>query len=546
MRRLLCVVATVALSPALTGQAPDVGSGVCVANCGSAPASNSGSGANSAYSSFQAGFQLGQLLHQLLFPAADPAAQARQQQMMLELRRRQQEAELLHKQQEAQQLQDIYNRLSATLKLEGLPHLELKLSDSASGYGIPGLPGLYTGGPRTESFSAPPIQGGGGGLQLKLGDSSATSPSSPAPFDPSTIDPKNMTPKQAADLMEYISKLPPDAQQRLLAAAQANPTASSPAPEPSPTQPADATQQPVQAAATGQGPASVEPLQAAAPANASMQPQPESPASAPTPEAASANARAGFESAAGSSVAPINSTNAAPALPRAPGKTDDVYPSAPSGSVAAPAAVPDSDIKFLFPDANAAGSFQSPFPNNPNMPLNNPLRLDEEQQAEMKSWDNWAQNQALSVGLPSYITDVFRKTMQQFDRDDVQKYAPELLARYDSDPAFRKSVDERIEATYSIAALDYYQLQADAHKAALDEYRTGLDKLMAAGKLDRLTPLGEQLSDPEKRKILQSLWDDTSAFESKALDQARAQGQLRIDREYGYMFQLIRNGELTP
>ena len=116
MKRLLSVLAIVALPAVLMGQAPDVGAGKCVENCGPEPSSTSG--ANSPYNSFQTGYQLGQLLHQLLFPAPDPAAQARQQQMMLELRRYQQEAERLHKQQEAQQLADMYNRLSATLKLE--------------------------------------------------------------------------------------------------------------------------------------------------------------------------------------------------------------------------------------------------------------------------------------------------------------------------------------------------------------------------------------------------------------------------------------------
>jgi hypothetical protein len=542
MKRLLSVLAIVALPAVLMGQAPDVGAGKCVENCGPEPSSTSG--ANSLYNSFQTGYQLGQLLHQLLFPAPDPAAQARQQQMMLELRRRQQEAERLHKQQEAQQLADMYNRLSATLKLEGLPHLQLKLSDNGSGYGIPGLPGLYTGGPRTDSFSAPPIQGGGG-LQLKMGDSSAPPAPAPAPFDPSTIDPKNMTPQQAADLMEYVSKLPPDVQQRVMAAAQASPTA----PAPGAFQaPADAAPQPAPAAAAsgGQGqPPAVSSQTAASPVT-SLQQQAgaaQAAAAAPTPEAVASQANIDFNSATGSSAVPLNSTNAAPALLRAPDTTNDVYPSAPPRAPAASAGSAPSDIKLLFPDTSTAGSFQSPFPKNPNMPLDNPLRLDEEQQAELKSWDDWAQKQALGVGMQSNPLGI---AMQQFDRDAVRQYAPELLARYDTDPAFRQSVDARIEAASGVAAMDYWQLQADAHKAALVEYRSELDKLMAAGELDRLTPLGEQLSDPGKGKILQALWNNTSAYEGNALEQARANGQLRIDKEYRYIFQLIRNDSVQP
>src|SRR5208282_6776844 len=93
---------------------------------------------------------------------------------------RQAEAARLHREEEARRLAEMYNRLSTTLKLNGLPSLQLKssgasvgglqmkLGDSTQGYGIPGLPGIYTGGPGPGSGMTPARESG---LQLKMGDS---------------------------------------------------------------------------------------------------------------------------------------------------------------------------------------------------------------------------------------------------------------------------------------------------------------------------------------------------------------------------------------
>jgi hypothetical protein len=168
-------------------------------------------------------------------------------------------------------LAEMCNRLAATLKLEGLPNLlfrksgtavggqQIEFGDNTQGYGIPGLPGISTGGPGPGSGLKPTTESK---LQSKTGDDAGdpgrvgipnlpelalndgqqrygipglpglypdapgtglgmTPPSSPDPaFDPRTVDVNHMTPQQAADMAEYISTLPPEAQQRLMVVAR--------------------------------------------------------------------------------------------------------------------------------------------------------------------------------------------------------------------------------------------------------------------------------------------------------------------------------------
>jgi hypothetical protein len=113
---------------------------------------------------------------------------------MREMERQRQEAERQHKLEEARRLDAIYNRLTATMKLNGLPDLHLKgIDQSSSGglqlklgdqsqtksYGISGLPGAYTGGSRdVQSLNGAAAMPDGGlaesdGLKLKLGDSAS-------------------------------------------------------------------------------------------------------------------------------------------------------------------------------------------------------------------------------------------------------------------------------------------------------------------------------------------------------------------------------------
>ena len=206
----------------------------------------------------------------LFSSGSDRQAEFQKQQMMLELQRRQAEAERLHRVEEAQQLAAMYNRLYATLKLSGLPNLQLKgissngsglglkLGDNAQGqagikglpgiylndgkapYGIPGLPGTYTGGPgqgsgltnsklalkfgESEAAGSPALVNASG-LQLKTGNSNAAPAS-----QPTTLDPSKMTPQQLADMAVMVSKLPPEEQQRLLTVAQSGAAAGQPVP----------------------------------------------------------------------------------------------------------------------------------------------------------------------------------------------------------------------------------------------------------------------------------------------------------------------------
>jgi hypothetical protein len=285
---------------------------------------------------YSAGYQLGYAFGRWLFgTGSNPQAQLQKQLMMAELQRRQAEAERQHREEEARRLAAMYNRLAATLKLSGLPNLQLKemassspglklkLGDSADGqagvkglpgiylndgkvpYGVPGLPGIYTGGPgqasglsnsklalktgenaaSTLAANAAAVPAGPNasgqpsavanepGLQLKTGESNVT-PAAQA----SMIDPEKMTPQQLADLAELVSKLPPEEQQGLLAAAQTEAPSGQPVP-----------------GMIGQPAAqSLVPLQQQTAAS-------QSGAAAPLLEDASARARAGFDTAMGPS-----------------------------------------------------------------------------------------------------------------------------------------------------------------------------------------------------------------------------------------------------
>jgi hypothetical protein len=123
----------------------------------------------------------------------------------------------------------------------------------------------------------------------------------------------------------------------------------------------------------------------------------------------------------------------------------------------------------------------------------------------------------------------------------VKQYAPELLDRYYSDTAFRQRVDLRLQYTNEHVALAYYQGQAETHKAAIRAFQAELEKLAAAGKLDKLTPLEDQYRvHPERRRIVQAAWDRVSANEQTALAKSQAEGSSKLDKEYQFAFQLIR------
>lgn len=276
----------------------------------------------------QAAGLLGQALHNWLF--GNPQQEARQRAMMEELQRRRLEAERQHNEEEARRLSEMCARLMGTLKLIGLPHLQLKGSGSAAGglqlkrlsdsaddhvgikqlpgialnddtgnggntpYGIKGLPGVYVNGPGPDSGLSQPK------LQLKrISDSTEPGQQAPATPTPETErvpagiapDPNTMTAEQAADL---LSKLSPQDQERVLGQTAGAPAVGVPAQGQQPSAPA-------QSGAGGAGgqnaPAPGQPpLQMRQHADASQ-----AAATATSLEDASARARTGFET----STAPV-------------------------------------------------------------------------------------------------------------------------------------------------------------------------------------------------------------------------------------------------
>ena len=288
-----------------------------------------------------------QSFFQMLF-SNDSKADAQKQQMMQELQQRQAEALQQHNLEEAQRLAAICNRLQASLKLAGLPELQmksagggglqLKLGDdgSSSGhagirglpgialndttgnggttpYGIPGLPGIYTNGPGSGAGSA---TSSGPALSMKMDDDN-TPPATPAPVEaapPTPVegfdtagtitDVRNMTPKQLADLATKIGNLPPEEQQRLMDAARNSTGANPPGANPSPAGPAA---NPAPAGTAASQPAQSQLQQIAATS--------QSAATAASPEDAAALARSGFDTPGGGTVqpaVPISGSTVAP------------------------------------------------------------------------------------------------------------------------------------------------------------------------------------------------------------------------------------------
>jgi hypothetical protein len=213
----------------------------CKRACGwRGPSSSGGAAVGGVYQPlYGLGYNLGYAFGQWLFGSdSNPQAEYQKQQMMAELRRRQAEAERQRQEEEARRLAAMYNRLSAKLKLSGLPNLQMKdlenksaglklklgdnvdghagvkglpgiyLNDGKTPYGVAGLPGIYTGGPRQGSELTDSK------LALKMGDSNSPPPTQ------KTFDPSKMTTEQLADVAEMVSKLPPEEQERIFNASQ--------------------------------------------------------------------------------------------------------------------------------------------------------------------------------------------------------------------------------------------------------------------------------------------------------------------------------------
>ncbi len=538
-------------------------------NCSSASAGG-GTSPSSANSVVYNGFyQLGYQFGQWLFGGgsnSQATAQQRvlEQQMMAEIARRQAEAQRLHQEEEARRLAEMYNRLAYTLKHRELPDLQtkerpgsgpglqLKLRDSAAAQaedgsspgfylndqgkwvlrGISGLPGVYAGevgqGAAQTSGQAqnqtPPA------LAMKTRDSemAASQNAAPAPAPPeqtgqpaaasapdATQDPNKMTAQQLADAADAFSKLPPEEQQRILAEARQS-AAAQPVP--------GMTGQPSTQALT--------PLQRQADASQAA-------AAASGLEEASAKARVGFDQPLGPPPVKLEGANSAPSLLRSSAteitnaRVSTVTPPVPGKE---PRVASNSVKKFLFP-----GSQSGPFPRDPNPALTNPLREEQKVQAELKAWDDWAIQRAIHIHAAGDKLSLDNTELAILNASAVQQYAPELLARYNSDAAFRRSVNQRLQFTDESVALDYYQWLANAHKAAIGAFQAGLEKLAAAGKLDRLTPLEDQYRQhPERLQLVREVQIRVKASEQAAVAEAQADANSRLDKEYQFAFQLIR------
>jgi hypothetical protein len=198
----------------------------------------------------------------------------------------------------------------------------------------------------------------------------------------------------------------------------------------------------------------------------------------------------------------------------------------------------------MFPGPSSPAAPQAPahsfFPKDPNPPLVNPLREEQKVQSELKGWDDWAIQQAVHN---KNLSGAYPATTEQvvLDTDAVKEYAPELLGRYKTDPAFLANLDQRLQSADQYVALDYYQGIANAHKAAIVEYQAELEKLAAAGKIEKYTPLEEQYRlHPERRALVTAVWQRVSADEQAAEDKARADGLNKLDKQYQFVFQLVR------
>ena len=549
---------------------------------------SSGSGSSAGYGLPGVVYQLGYAFGRWLFGGssnseADAARNQQQQQMMEELARREAEAERQHREEEARRLAEMYNRLLRTLKLRGLPDLQLKeragsgpglqlklrgdATDSQTGNGqapgfyqdsqgkwylkgIDGLPGNYTG-PGTEKFGDLVLNAGPGGapsqvqtlpgLHLKTRDNqSAEGQNAPAPAAPggeglpggqppvsgATMEPSKMTPQQLADAADAYSRLSPEQQQQIQNAVQqnaANPQATAGmSPQPN----AGAVDRLAQQSATSQAAAVQQGL-----------------------EAASAQARVGFDTLgtpppgtqimAGTTPGILRNGEEAPAphyaAPPAPGASS----SQESGNVR------EDFLQLMFPGPSSPAAPQAPahsfFLKDPNPPLLNPLREEQKVQSELKMWDNWATQQAIHINdRPS---GAYPAAMEQtvLNTAAIKEYAPELLDRYTSDAAFHVNLDQRLQSADQLAALDYYQGLADAHKSAILEYQAELKKLADANKLDLLTPLEDQYRlHPERRALVTEVWQRVSADEQAAEAKARTDGLNKLDKQFQFVFQLVR------
>jgi hypothetical protein len=544
----------------------------CQAWCAgsSTPAAAATSPVNSAVvnAASQAGYQVGSAigaaLVQFLFGApSNPQAELQKQQMMAELQRRQAEAQRQHQEEEAARLAAMYNRLASTLKLSGLPSLQLKQSASAGPglalklgdnanepagikglpgialndgkvpYGIPGLPGIYVGGPgqgsgltdsklalkigesqteaeqganassassaseeppgapATATTGPAPALANESGLQLKTGDSSAT-PSAQV----GTLDPSKMTPQQLADVAETVSKLPPEEQDRLLAAAQNGTVAAQPA-----------------TGMTGPPPSPVlSSLQQQAGASRAA-------AAAPVAEDASMQARAGFDTAmapadaTGSGRQSLGATAANGPAPSIAGKSSGTLGSMNSPPL--PARVERSPDKIDVPVPRPEGWVASADKGNRTL-------------AFAATRTEAARKQGCKSAEQTEKLEELRVLGQQLARtekliNDINRQAPDRFAEFKQlDEQLRKDKQDFIDQAISGLAGPMFAMHNQLQRGTLQSTAQGVEILKrwqgtVSEWKDRLDDL-EKLRSSNRSENIQGLWELSSDIADKMKD----------------------------
>lgn len=463
---------------------------------------NPSSPATSALNSsiYQASYQLGYALGRWLFGSrSNPQQELQKRLMMEELLRRQEAADRQRREDYARFLANVYDRLAGVLKLTGGPMLQFKQT------GTPSAPlGLKLGDPARAG------QAGGSELQPKLGDPAKIAAALRA------FDPEKMTPQALADVAELIGELPPEELQRVLAEAEHDATADAE------TQAITALQQQAEASRSAAGAANA--------------------------EDASAKSRVGFDTPVVPPPVQLG-TETTPTLLREPGTAisrENVPLPAPAppppGTPTAP--LPEETIDFV-KKAFPVPESRWPGAKNPDAPLNNPLREEASLRAELKWWDEWAVLRAKRVVPEETPGDVIALSLAGMpDRSIVERYAPDLLARFVSEPGFGPELNARLRAAEDKVLLPYYRAQAEAHKAGVLALQAEMEKLAAAGTIERLAPLYDQFRrHPEREPIVRAARERIVAETQEALQKAFTDFAPLIDQEYQAVFKAIRGGK---
>lgn len=167
-------------------------------------------------------------------------------------------------------------------------------------------------------------------------------------------------------------------------------------------------------------------------------------------------------------------------------KSDVVRPDVVKGETAAtPVIQPDKKaIDFLVETEVGSDSRSAwPGPKNPDVPLKNPLLPEHE--ANLQAGARLQLAEAESGSADPLTTVRLRQTT-------LSEISDAVGARYQSDPAFRKSIDNQIGQALAAIRVqrEHDAAVAEAHRFA--NLRTAMDKLQAQGLLKPQVPLPEQ------------------------------------------------------